>query len=198
MKPLKTLLLAVAGWGVVLSACGDDAPPPAAAPQAKPKAAAAPTATAAATAPEMAAADAGTPAAVIPVYAYNPLGKRDPFRSYVEETKAGDARDGLCGEPLCQYDLEQLSLVAVVSGDSNPIAMVEDPSRVGHIIRRGTKIGKQGGQITQVLRDCVIVTEYWTGPDGKHQPNAVKICIKQDKDIGSLVQATDLLQKQLP
>lgn len=134
--------------------------------------------------------DAGTPTAV---YSYNPLGKRDPFRD--PEIDQGQVQVGTssnsCQEPLCQWDREQLTLVAVVSGDANPIAMVEDPNGVGHLLRRNTRIGKQGGKVTQVLRDCIIVTEYWAGPDGKVNANPVKTCIKgEDKEP---VLATDLL-----
>jgi type IV pilus assembly protein PilP len=148
--------------------CGDDPPAAAPAPAPKPKAAAA-TATAAA------APTKGF------TYTYNPLAKRDPFRVYVEETTVRNEGPSLCSDPLCQWDLEQLALRAVVSGDANPLAMAEDPGGVGHMIRRNTRIGKQGGKVTQILRDCIVVTEYWTGPDGKVNPNPVKVCIKAEE-----------------
>ncbi len=115
-------------------------------------------------------------------YAYNPLGKRDPFRAYQDERGPGTPEQATgCNEPLCQWDLDQMALVAVVSGDSNPMAMVEDPTHTGHLIYQGTKIGKQGGKVTQILRECLIVTEYWTGPDGKVNANPVKVCIAEEK-----------------
>lgn len=159
-------------------ACGDD--PPAPAPAAKPKPAAKPAAS-----PQAAAAapDAGTAAAAAAPeyrYEYNPLTKRDPFRTFYEDAK-GEERPELCNEPLCTWDLDQLSLVAVVSGDANPIAMVEDATRTGHMVRRSTKMGKQGGQVTQILRDCIVVTEYWLGADNKRTPHPVKMCIKQEQ-----------------
>jgi type IV pilus assembly protein PilP len=133
--------------------------------------------------PKKAAKAAATPASAGPelVYQYNPVGKRDPFRSALSD---GDLakRTGktLCTDPLCQWDLDQLTLVAVVTGDANPIAMVEDPSGRGHIIRRNSKVGKQDGRVGQILRDSVIVTEYWQGPDGKTKPNPVAMKLKQD------------------
>ncbi len=184
MKRLAfSVALTVAAVGGV-AACGDDAPPPAA-PTQRPAAKA--------QAPSAPSPDAGTPAAASPyLYAYNPMGKRDPFRPFVLEARS-DELSPICNEPLCQWDLDQLALVAVVSGDANPLAMVEDPNRTGHMIRRNTRVGKQGGKVTQILRDCVVVTEYWTGPDGKINPNPVKLCIRQEHK--GLV-PTDLLNPQ--
>lgn len=187
MKRLSLLAVAIAA---LLSACGDD-PPARAAPAKKPKAATG-AAAAAAKPAEPAAADAASPLPPY-LYAYNPLGKRDPFRSYVAEQKAGDDATAPCLEPLCQWDLEQLGLVAVVSGEANPLAMLEDPSKTGHLVRRNTRVGKQGGKVTQILRDCIVVTEYWQGPDGKINPNPVKVCIKEDKQTKNFV---DLMNPQ--
>ena len=141
-----------------------------------------------------AAVDGGAAAPAPYQYAYNPVGKRDPFRGQVNEPRAAaDTGASLCNEPLCQFDLDQVRLVAVVSGDSNPLAMVEDPSGTGHMVRRSTRMGKQGGKVTQILRDCVVVTEYFTTPDGKTNPNPSKICIATDK---SLVQQMDLMNPE--
>jgi len=127
---------------------------------------------------------AATTAAARPeyVYQYNPVAKRDPFRSILNDGDGAQKAAGktLCTDPLCQWELDQLTLVAVVTGDANPIAMVEDPGGRGHIIRRNTRIGKQDGRVGQILRDSVIVTEYWQGPDGKTKPNPVAMKLKQD------------------
>lgn len=128
-----------------------------------------------------AARDGGTPDAPPYVYSYNPLAKRDPFRSLVEEIKTPAAEGNTCAEPLCQWDLTQLTLVAVVTGEANPLAMVEDPAGRGHLIRRSTRMGRQGGKVTQILRDAVTVTEFWTGPDGKVNPNPITLQMKPEK-----------------
>ena len=151
-------------------ACGEPPPPP------KP-AVAAPTKKKIDEAPPAQAASA-------PVeYGYNPIGKRDPFRSTSLDrlTSSEGAKDEVvCAEPLCQFDLDDLRVVAVVSGDANPLAMVEDKNKVGYLVRRNTKMGRQGGKVTQVLRDCVVVTNFITGPDGKAQPTKVNMCIQPD------------------
>ncbi len=180
--PLCAAALVTAAVG-----CGEDAPVAATPAPAKAKVAAA--------APAAALPDAGTAVAIGQFqYAYNPMGKRDPFRSFQEDPGGpGEPGVSLCNEPLCQWDLDQLALRAVVTGDANPLAMAEDPTGLGHMIRRSTKMGKQGGKVTQILRDCIVVTEFWTGPDGKVNPNPVKVCIKQDAVSAPLL---DLMNPQ--
>ena len=161
---------------LALTGCsGQQAAPPAVTPAAAPKPAAA--------APAASARDGGVADSTPYVYSYNPLAKRDPFRSLVEEVRAPNGENTVCNEPLCQWDLDQLTLVGVVTGEANPLAMVEDPQGRGYLIRRSTRMGKQGGKVTQILRDTITVTEYWTGPDGKINPNPVNLRLKPDKAI---------------
>lgn len=133
-------------------------------------------------------APAATPVAASPepayVYTYSPVGKRDPFRSPMEELRRRDKQSSqvsVCNDALCQWDLDQLKLVAVITGDANPIAMVEDPLGRGHIVRRNAKMGRQGGKVTQILRDSVTVTEYLPGgADGKVISNPVSLQLRPD------------------
>ncbi|HXN40945.1 MAG TPA: pilus assembly protein PilP [Myxococcaceae bacterium] len=164
-------LLAAALIIAVLGGCASAPPPPAPAPAPAPKVAVA------------AARENKAPEAPPYVYSYNPLAKRDPFRSLVEEVRAPSAENSVCTEPLCQWDLDQLILVGVVTGEANPLAMVEDPGGRGHLIRRSSRMGKQGGKVTHILRDAVTVTEFWTGPDGKINPNPVTLHMKADKAL---------------
>lgn len=170
----------------LMVACGPDtanAPPQAPPPSSRPKAAAVP--------------DAGTSIVSTVPYLYNPVAKRDPFRNLLDEPKSTTGErnpDGMCNEPLCTFDLDQLTLVAVVSGDANPVGMLEDPTKIGHLVHRNSRVGKQGGKVTQIQRDCVVVTEYFQSPDGKVNPNKVNLCIKSDKRS---VPVLDLLQNKI-
>jgi len=163
---LRVVALVVSG---VLAGCGGDQATPAAAAKGAPPPKAAPL-------PPPAATPAG------PTYIYNPIGKRDPFRSPdLDLARASAVSNSACNEPLCKFDLDQLTLVAVVSGDSNPVAMVQDPQGRGYILHRNTRIGRQGGKVTQILRDSVTVTEYFTSPDGKSNANQLTLAIKADR-----------------
>ncbi len=160
------LALVAAG---VLAGCGSDQATPAVAAKGAPPPKAAPL-------PPPAVTPTG------PAYIYNPIGKRDPFRSPdLDLARASAVSNSACNEPLCKYDLDQLTLVAVVSGDSNPVAMVQDPQGRGYILHRNTRIGRQGGKVTQILRDSVTVTEYFTSPDGKSNANQLTLAIKADR-----------------
>lgn len=118
-------------------------------------------------------------------YSYVAMAKRDPFRSLLgADPGPREANDkaGIeaCDEPLCQVDLDDLHLVAVVSGDANPVAMVEDRGGIGHVVRRNTKIGRQAGKVTSILRDCIVVTSFVVGPDGRAQPNRQNLCVSPE------------------
>jgi type IV pilus assembly protein PilP len=168
MKTFKATMTIAA---LALAACEDAPPPPP-----PPAAAAASAAAEAAPAAEVPVA-AQAPAPY--VYTYNPVGKRDPFRSPVEELPLVIPTLSTCNEPLCAFDLDQLKLVAVVTGDANPVAMVEDPIGRGHIVRRNTRMGRQGGKVTQILRDSVTVTEVFSG-SGEIIKNPVTLQLKPD------------------
>jgi type IV pilus assembly protein PilP len=168
MRTPRTHLWILGCATALLTACGStSAPPPAAASKAPP--------------PKPAAAPAQA-APQGPGYVYNPVGKRDPFRSPDAEpaTQAALA-SATCTEPLCRFDIDQLTLVAVVSGDANPLAMVQDPAGRGYFVRRNTRVGRQGGKVTQILSDAVVITEYFTTPDGKTTANPVTLAIKTEK-----------------
>src|SRR5262245_36523171 len=169
MSPPRTNLRVLACAATLLAACGSTTTP-------------APAAPAKAAAPKPVAQAATAPGPQVPAYVYNPVGKRDPFRSPETEPAAQAAlASTACTEPLCRFDIDQLTLVAVVSGDANPLAMVQDPAGRGYFVRRNTRVGRQGGKVTQILSDAVVITEYFTTPDGKTTANPVTLAIKTEK-----------------
>jgi type IV pilus assembly protein PilP len=100
-------------------------------------------------------------------WSYSSVGKRDPFRSFLQEIERGQASLGTrCGTPLGRFELEQLKLVAVVTGLEDPVAMVEAPSGVGYSVRRGACIGKNGGVVAAVRSGEVVVSEWAVRADG--------------------------------
>jgi type IV pilus assembly protein PilP len=150
--------LAAAALAFGLAACGSDpkAARPGAAPAANPPAA---------TAAQPAAEQPNKPAE--PEWSYSSVGKRDPFRSFLSEIEQG--RGSLatrCATPLGRFELEQLKLVAVVTGLEDPVAMVEAPTGVGYSVRRGACIGKNGGVVGAVRSGEVVVSEWAMRADG--------------------------------
>ncbi|MBX3189290.1 MAG: pilus assembly protein PilP [Labilithrix sp.] len=107
----------------------------------------APTATASA-----AAADAG-PAAPPPLgrmdFAENDFVEsdrnRDPFRTYIATFAPPDQKRITRNDRevvLPQYSIDELKLVAIVTGGDFPRAMVVDPNGKGHVLKRGTFVGR--------------------------------------------------------
>jgi type IV pilus assembly protein PilP len=90
-------------------------------------------------------------------YEYDATNKRDPFRSFVEEQKDRLAKTER--GPLEQFDLSQLTVVAVVWGTERPRALVEDPSGRGYVVQVGTPIGKNDGLVTAIGDETVKVRE---------------------------------------
>jgi type IV pilus assembly protein PilP len=141
--------------GAALLACGGSKPPPKAASKAADKAAA----------PAAAAAAAAKPAE--PEWVYSSAGKRDPFRSFISDfIRDEKEQKSRCASPLGRFEVEQMKLVAVVTGLEDPVAMVEVPGGTGYTLRRGACVGKNGGVVVAVRGDGVIIAETMIRADG--------------------------------
>lgn len=121
------------------------------------------------TAPEDSGAAAEVPS-------YDPTGRRDPFRPYVESVDRPELTSEMT--PLQQYDLSQLRLVAVVTDERNPAgsrAVVEDSSGLGFIVQVGTPIGRTRGRVAAIERDRILVESWPTNVFGEqHRTVSVK------------------------
>jgi type IV pilus assembly protein PilP len=67
---------------------------------------------------------------------------RDPFRSYAKAFKAQSASPAQRRVLLPSTSLDEMSLIAIVTGIETPRAMLTDTSQVGHVVRRGDYIGR--------------------------------------------------------
>ncbi len=170
---------------LALAACGSDAPAKAA-----PKAAAAAPVDPAAKPDAGLTVDGGVAVvAEVAEYVYSPVAKRDPFRSYFDEAPVqaevkAETPTAHCG-PICGWELEQLKLVAVVTGIASPVAMVEDPDGRGFLLRRGSYVGKRSGKVSDIRRDAVVVTELIRRRDGALIPAKSELVLRDKKGKGS-------------
>lgn len=167
-RSLRTFAAAL----LVLAACGSPPPPP--------RRAAAPAAPVAPKPME----DELKPVAPTNIYVYSPIGKRDPFQNMVA-TQAGVTHlevKGRAKTPLEKWALDQLKLSLTVTGTATPIAMVEDPEHRGWTVRLGDFIGQNGGKVTGIHRDEIIVTETITDHStGRVYPQNVKLSVPVEK-----------------
>jgi type IV pilus assembly protein PilP len=109
-------------------------------------------------------------------YTYDASNKRDPFRSFIDEQKQRLARHER--GPLEQFELNQLSLVAVVWATERPRALIEDPSGRSYIVQVGTPIGKNDGTVLQIRDDTMLVRETYVDYLGAQTNKEIEMRIR--------------------
>jgi Tfp pilus assembly protein PilP len=94
---------------------------------------------------------------------------RDPFRSYLDTwiERGPKISTNVISAIFSKYSLEELSLIAVVSGDANPRAMFRDPTGLGQTVKRGDYISKSAARITKILSDRVVLEMSEMTPGGE-------------------------------
>ena len=109
-------------------------------------------------------------------YAYDATNKRDPFRSFVldQAQRMANHERG----PLEQFDLSQLTVVAVVWGTQRPRALVTDPSGRGYVVQEGTPIGKNTGTVLRIHDTSVLVRETYVDYLGAQTTKEIEMRVK--------------------
>jgi type IV pilus assembly protein PilP len=167
-SPLRTALLLVT---LVAAACGESKP-------------AAPRVAAPAATKPVAEPVAAPPAAPEAEVAYSSVGKRDPFKSFLGDLRArSGAVATRCNTPLGRFELDQLRLVAVITGLADPLAMVEAPTGVGYTVRKGACIGKNGGVVATIRTGEVVVTEWAMRADGTREKSETALRLPREQSL---------------
>jgi type IV pilus assembly protein PilP len=100
-------------------------------------------------------------------HGYSPIGKRDPFTSYLVQLQdAGKEKPQRKLEATEQFELDQYKLTGLVTGTSQPKAMLEDPNSKGHVVHIGSRLGKNAGVVTRITTEAMVVTEEFRTPTG--------------------------------
>lgn len=114
-----------------------------------------------------------------PFYTYHPIGKRDPFKTYGEGL-GPKPPPRFCG-PLCNHDLSQLKLVALVFSIASPRALIETPDGKGIVVRTGMPIGRHGGRISSIDKTGIVVSETYRDGSGRRVINKTPMPLWTDK-----------------
>jgi len=117
-------------------------------------------------------------------YSYNPAGKPDPFRPFIQLTSARGGSKTAPLTPLQKYDFSQLKLVAIISSPDGNIALVEDVAGKGYFLKKGTWIGKNDGKVTKILKDKVIVEEVYQDIFGQTKTNEISLFLHKVEEGG--------------
>ena len=93
-------------------------------------------------------------------FTYQTEGRTDPFLPFISQKVMQEVAETKPEEltGMRQFEPGQLTLVAIMFSENSPMAMVEDSSHKGYIVRKGTKIGRSG-IISDILPNQVIIKQ---------------------------------------
>ena len=117
-------------------------------------------------------------------YSYNPAGKPDPFKPFIQLTPVRDASRSGPLTPLQKYDISQLKLVAIISTPEGNIALIEDATGKGYFLKKGTWVGKNDGKVTKILKDKVIIEEVYQDIFGQTKTNEISLFLHKVEEGG--------------
>ncbi len=116
------------------------------------------------------------------VYQYQLTGRPDPFKPFIAPKTVNpsdlvDDNKELTGMQL--FEPGQLSLVAIMDTPRGRVAMVEDVTKKGYMLRKGILIGRNG-EVTDIMKDQVVVTETARTRGGDEIKTVVSMKLKRD------------------
>lgn len=112
-------------------------------------------------------------------FAYDPVGRRDPFRSFVlDRLHQGE---GETKGPLEEYDLMQLQVAGLVWKAEKRRALVIDPSGQGYVVEEGDRIGKNNGRVLDIGDSSMRVREEYVDFHGEATTKEIDMRIRQSQ-----------------
>jgi type IV pilus assembly protein PilP len=116
-------------------------------------------------------------------YSYNPAGKPDPFKPFIQLTPVREARN-VPMTPLQKFEISQLKLVAIICLPEGNIALVEDGTGKGYFVKKGTLIGKNDGKVTKILKDKVVIEEIYQDVFGQTKTSEISLSLHKPEGGG--------------
>lgn len=117
-------------------------------------------------------------------YTYNPAGKPDPFKPFIQITSAKEYSMNVPLTPLQKYEISQLKLVAIIIAPEGNVALVEDSLGKGYFLKKGTRIGRNDGKVKKILKDKVMIEEVYGDIFGKEKINEISLFLHQVEEGG--------------
>ena len=122
-------------------------------------------------------------------YSYLVEGRTDPFRPFISPKAAlppgldpneiVDEQVELTGLQL--FEPGQLTLVGILRGKSSDMALVEDQTKKGYIVKQGVPLGRRG-VVSQIDNQQVVITETSRTRAGKEINNTVIMRLNKEGD----------------
>ena len=105
---------------------------------------------------------------------YSRKGRVDPFEPFLRQPEPDVSTEEeaklnrrIPRTPLEKIDLSQLRLTAVLRTPTKTRALVQESSGKGYVVSEGTYVGNKGGQVSQILKDRIMVEEKYLDVFGK-------------------------------
>jgi type IV pilus assembly protein PilP len=117
-------------------------------------------------------------------YSYDPVGKSDPFKPFIQLTPVKVSLRTLPLTPLQKYEISQLKLVAIIASPEGNVALVEDSAGKGYFLRKETGIGKNEGKVKKILKDRVVIEEVYEDDFGQKKSKEISLFLHQVEEGG--------------
>lgn len=115
-------------------------------------------------------------------YDYASRGRRDPFLSIIAAAKKTQEQKRPKGlVPLEDYDLSQVSLVAIVWTEEAYSALVGLPNGKYYTVKQGTSLGLHGGKVVRIAEDRVVIREYIRDYKGELRPEDTVLRLRKEE-----------------
>lgn len=111
-------------------------------------------------------------------YQYDPRGRRDPFASLIVREPL-EKKKGV--GPLEQEDIGSLRLIAVVWSGNQYHAMITLPDGKSYTVKRGMKLGIDGGVVYDITKDAVVVRQYLKDKKGTLKPKDLILRLRTEE-----------------
>jgi len=122
-------------------------------------------------------------------YFYSIEGRADPFKPFVSPKSVSakptdpneivDEKTQLTGMQL--FEPGQLKLVGVITSSKEPIALVEDQTKKGYVLKLGSYIGKRG-VVSSIDTHQLVITETAKTRAGKELKTTTTMTMKKEGD----------------
>jgi len=114
-------------------------------------------------------------------YLYNPVGKTDPFKSFIVEREEEEA--SRAKTYLETIELSQLDLVTIAISPKGRWAVVKDSKNMGHVIKVGTPIGTNNGVVSRITEKEVVIKEEYKDFKGETQSREITKVSKSQQQV---------------
>jgi len=109
--------------------------------------------------------------------------RSDPFVPFISvraiEDQSENEKEILTGMRL--FEPGQLNLVAITTGGPKPVALVQDSTGKGYIIKEGLEIGRRG-VIKSIMPNIVTIEESFQNSAGQKRKRTIEMVLRKEGD----------------